>query len=95
MKRSPIKRRTALKRKALPRRVSDKQRIELARRAKLKAELIAEFGEHCMTCHDAYRDWRGISLSHIVALIDTPPPEGGGFSGLSSLSCGLCQSSPG
>jgi len=48
--------------------VSDKQKIELARRRKLKAELIAEYGEHCMNCADEMRDWRGISLSHKIPL---------------------------
>ena len=48
--------------------VSNKQRIELKRRHDLKAELIEEYGEYCMTCHDKNRDWRGISLSHIVPL---------------------------
>lgn len=50
------------------RRVSGKQKIELALRVKLKRELIQEFGEHCMTCNDANRDWRGISLSHKMPL---------------------------
>ena len=49
------------------RKVSAKQRIELTLRRKLKAELIAEHGEHCMTCKDKDRDWRGISLSHIIS----------------------------
>ncbi len=48
--------------------VSAKQKIELVRRVKLKKELIEEYGEHCMTCKDKYRDWRGISLSHIIPL---------------------------
>ena len=48
--------------------VSDKQEVELALRQELKAELIKEFGEHCMTCKDLHRDWRGISLSHIIPL---------------------------
>lgn len=48
--------------------ISDKQKEELALRSKLKRELIAEFGEHCMTCGDKNRDWRGISLSHVVPL---------------------------
>lgn len=48
--------------------VSDKQKKELALRLKLKAELIAECGDHCMTCHDRRRDWRGLSLSHIIPL---------------------------
>ena len=36
--------------------ISDKQKEELALRSRLKAELIAEFGEHCMTCNDKNRD---------------------------------------
>ncbi len=47
---------------------SDKQREELRQRTRLKAELLIEFGNHCMTCKDEYRDWRGISLSHIIPL---------------------------
>ena len=47
---------------------SRKQRAELYKRRKLKAELIEENGEHCMTCNDRYRDWRGITLSHIIPL---------------------------
>ena len=56
MKRTPIKR------------YGDKHRIELKKRQKLKADLIKEYGEHCMTCKDLNRDWRGISLSHIIPL---------------------------
>ena len=48
--------------------VSDKQAIELVLRQKIKRELVKEFGNHCQTCKDKYRDWRGISLSHIVPL---------------------------
>ena len=48
--------------------VSPKQRAELALRSNLKKELIAEQEyPHCMTCGTT-RDWRGLSLSHIVAL---------------------------
>lgn len=47
-------------------RISKKHREEVRLRAKMKAELIMEYGEHCMTCGDKYRDWRGISLSHII-----------------------------
>ncbi len=50
------------------RKVSPKQRVELELRRKLKVELITEFGEHCMTCKDKNRDFRGISLSHIIPL---------------------------
>ena len=48
--------------------VSNKQKTELALRAKLKRELIEENGEVCRTCNDVNRDWRGISLSHIIPL---------------------------
>jgi len=47
--------------------VSAKQKIELAKRRKLKKELIEEQGEVCMTCGKA-PDWRGITLSHIIPL---------------------------
>ena len=47
--------------------VSNKQRIEIRNRARLKAELLMEFGNICMTC-DKKPDWRGISLSHIIPL---------------------------
>ena len=50
------------------RKVSPKQRAELEKRRVLKAELIAEQEyPHCMTCGGT-GDWRGLSLSHIVAL---------------------------
>ena len=45
-----------------------RRKEELARRVKRKKELIEEYGEHCMTCKDVNRDWRGISLSHIIPL---------------------------
>ncbi len=48
--------------------VSDKQGIEIQKRQELKAELIKEYGNHCMTCSNKYRDWRGLSLSHIIPL---------------------------
>ena len=48
--------------------ISDKQKVEIKKRQTLKAELIAEYGEYCMTCHDKNRDWRGITLSHIIPL---------------------------
>ncbi len=49
-------------------RYSVRQLTELHKRWALKADLIKEFGEHCMTCKDKNRDWRGISLSHIIPL---------------------------
>jgi len=54
-------------RRTVIRRVSDKHKIELALRAKIKRELIEEFGNKCMTCGST-GDWRGISLSHIIPL---------------------------
>jgi 5-methylcytosine-specific restriction endonuclease McrA len=48
--------------------VSAKQKTELQKRTELKAQLIKEHGEHCMTCKDKNRDWRGITLSHIIPL---------------------------
>ncbi len=56
MKRSPL------------RKVSEKQSIEIKKRQELKTFLIMKHGEYCMTCHDKNRDWRGISLSHIIPL---------------------------
>ena len=56
-----------MKKSAL-KKVSDKQKLELELRARLKAELIEQFGGHCMTCKDKNRDWRGITLSHIIPL---------------------------
>lgn len=48
--------------------ISPKQELKIKKRRELKAELIKEFGEHCMTCKDEHRDWRGISLIHIIPL---------------------------
>jgi len=48
--------------------VSDKQEVELALRQKIKGELVKKFGNKCMTCGDKYRDFRGLSLSHIIPL---------------------------
>lgn len=55
-------------RRSPPNKISDKHREELRQRTRLKAELLIEFGNHCMTCHDKNKDWRGISLSHIIPL---------------------------
>jgi 5-methylcytosine-specific restriction endonuclease McrA len=80
MKRTPLKRKTPLKAKVGLKtykplratksinRVSKKQAVELKERSRLKKELIDEHGEHCMTCNDLNRDFRGISLSHIIPL---------------------------
>ena len=48
--------------------MSDKQAIDIKERTRLKNQLIKENGEHYMTCKDEHRDWRGISLSHIIPL---------------------------
>ncbi|KKN60084.1 hypothetical protein LCGC14_0535530 [marine sediment metagenome] len=53
-------------------RVSNKQKKEVALRSKLKKELLEEqIAEHgftfCMTCGGP-GDWRGLSLSHIIPL---------------------------
>jgi len=68
MKKTTLRRYTPLKTHKPLKRVSKEQAQELKRRANLKRELIMEHGEHCMTCHDVNRDWRGISLSHIIPL---------------------------
>ena len=49
------------------RRVSDKQKRELALHGKLKKELMEETEGHCQTCGTT-GDWRGLSLSHIIPL---------------------------
>jgi len=49
-------------------RISKKQEIELQKRKDLKEELIEEFGNHCRSCKDKNRDWRGLSLSHKIPL---------------------------
>ncbi len=54
-------------RKTPLRKISDKQKIELAKRRKLKQELIAETGGRCQTCGGT-GDWRGLSLSHKIPL---------------------------
>ena len=47
---------------------SKKMDAELLKRRQLKMSLIYEHGEVCMTCNNEYKDWRGISLSHIIPL---------------------------
>ena len=49
------------------RRVSAKQTAELARRRRLKAELLREFGNNCMHCGGRL-DFRGIQLVHLIPL---------------------------
>lgn len=70
------------------RQISNKQRLEIKKRQELKADLIAEYGERCMTCNDLYRDWRGISLSHIIPLGRGGKTERGNV----ELLCGHCHS---
>jgi len=68
-------------------RASDKQKIEIRNRTRLKAELLIEFGNKCMTCHQK-PDWRGISLSHII-----PLSRGGETSRKNCLlECYICHS---
>lgn len=55
MKRTPI------------RRVSDRQKGEIARRRRLKVELLQEFGDDCMHC-GGRPDFRGIQLVHKIPL---------------------------
>lgn len=93
MKKSPLKRKTPLKSKTSLKshktinKVSPKQKTELKLRHDLKAQLINQFGEHCMTCHDVNRDWRGITLSHII-----PLSRGGGTTDKNTLlECFTCH----
>jgi len=67
--------------------ISPKQELEIKKRRELKAELIKEFGEHCMTCKDERRDWRGISLSHIIPLSRGGKTERGNV----LLECYVCH----
>lgn len=67
--------------------ISDKQKIEIQRRRVLKDLLITENGNHCMTCKDGHRDFRGISLSHII-----PLSRGGKTTRENCLlECGICH----
>ena len=50
------------------RKISNKQERELILRGKLRMELADKYGESCMTCGGKNKDWRGISLSHIIPL---------------------------
>ena len=67
--------------------ISAKQKIEIQKRRVLKALLITENGNHCKTCGDRYRDFRGISLSHII-----PLSRGGKTTRENCLlECGVCH----
>jgi len=63
-----LKTKTPLKAKKSLNKISKKQNLEIKKRSKLKRELIKEYGNHCMTCKDLKRDWRGLTLSHVVPL---------------------------
>ncbi len=47
---------------------AQRRKEELQRRRELKAYLIEKYGALCMTCENRRRDWRGLTLSHIIAL---------------------------
>lgn len=64
---APKRKRALVKRKPL-KLMSAKQKKELAKRAKLKRELVEESEGLCMTCKKKPRDGIGLSLSHIVPL---------------------------
>ncbi|KKN45092.1 hypothetical protein LCGC14_0686740 [marine sediment metagenome] len=49
-------------------RSSDKGKEEIKKRRELKDYYILRYGDVCMTCNNKNRDWRGISLSHIIPL---------------------------
>lgn len=57
LKRTPLKRRTPL------RKVSNKQKAELAKRRKVRAELEVIAGGHCQHC-GRLPDWRGLQMHH-------------------------------
>jgi len=48
--------------------ISDKQTIEITKRQLLKTYLLVKYGDVCQTCNNKNRDWRGLSLSHIIPL---------------------------
>ena len=87
MTNSRLNRKQLLRAKNPIHRVSLEHRKEIAKRTKLKQELIDKYGEHCMTCGDLHRDFRGISLSHII------PLSRGGKTVLGNLllECGYCH----
>ena len=47
--------------------VSKKMAAELRVHTALKEELLEECDHTCMTCGNLRLDWRGLSLSHIIA----------------------------
>jgi len=72
--------------KAPLRKVSDRQRKELALRSKLKKELIEEHGV-CMAC-GSKGDFRGLSLHHKIKLSHGGKTEESNL----LLLCGKCHS---
>ena len=93
MKKTPLKRKTQLKsktsignRKPICR-VSDKQKVELARRRKLKAEKLQDSDGLCQHCGKP-PDWRGLALHHKVRLSQGGKTQ---FDNLELL-CGQCHS---
>ncbi len=65
---------------------AQKRKEELQRRTDLKAYLIEKYGRKCMTC-GSNGDWRGLSLSHIIAL-----GRGGRTTEENCLiECGICH----
>jgi 5-methylcytosine-specific restriction endonuclease McrA len=94
MKRTPLKRKTPLKskgnslKKSPLNKISSRQRVELQERSKLKKELIAEYGNVCMSCKGKNTDWRGLTLSHII------PLSRGGLTVKSNtvIECYICHS---
>ena len=72
--------------------VSKKQAKELALRSKLKKELLEEQLQdkgfvYCVTCNNLHLDFRGLSLSHIVALSRGGKTERGNL----EILCGKCH----
>lgn len=66
--------------------VSPRQVKELALRTRLKRELIAEHGAHCMTC-GGKPDWRGLAIHHKTHLSQGGKTEKANL----ILLCGKCH----
>ena len=66
--------------------VSTKQKAELQLRRKLKSELTRNWDGFCMTC-GGIGDFRGFSLSHIIALSN----GGKTTRGNCLIECGVCH----
>ena len=67
--------------------VSKKQKEELALRRKLKAEMLEECDYTCMTCDNLYLDWRGLSMHHKKKLSQGGKTEKSNI----SILCGHCH----